>query len=106
MDYVICTHLHLDHVGWNTRLAGDKWVPTFPNARYIFGRREYEFRHALWQNGEIEPGEENVRARESRRRVLNECAEQGHLLLSSHWPSPHVGHITSDGNEFKLKPGV
>jgi len=39
---VICTHLHVDHVGWNTRLVDNKWVPTFPNARYIFSRREFE----------------------------------------------------------------
>lgn len=42
IDRVICTHLHVDHVGWNTRLAGGKWVPTFPRARYVFGRTEYE----------------------------------------------------------------
>jgi glyoxylase-like metal-dependent hydrolase (beta-lactamase superfamily II) len=42
IDLVLCTHLHFDHVGWNTRLVGGKWVPTFPNARYLFGRREYE----------------------------------------------------------------
>ena len=39
---VICTHLHIDHVGWNTRMKDGKWVPTFPNARYIFGRREFD----------------------------------------------------------------
>jgi len=39
---VVCTHLHVDHVGWNTMLAGDKWVPTFPKARYFIGRVEYE----------------------------------------------------------------
>lgn len=39
---VLCTHLHVDHVGWNTRLEGERWVPTFPNARYLFGRTEYE----------------------------------------------------------------
>ena len=39
---VLCTHLHFDHVGWNTRLVDGKWVPTFPQARYLFGRREYE----------------------------------------------------------------
>ena len=33
IDYVMCTHLHVDHVGWNTRLENDRWVPTFPNAR-------------------------------------------------------------------------
>ncbi len=42
VDIVFCTHLHIDHVGWNTRREGDDWVPTFPNARYIFGRGEYE----------------------------------------------------------------
>ena len=35
IDYVLCTHLHLDHVGWNTRLENGRWVPTFPNARYV-----------------------------------------------------------------------
>jgi len=43
IDYVLCTHLHADHVGWNTQLVSGKWVPTFPNARYIFGREEYEY---------------------------------------------------------------
>ena len=41
VDYVFCTHLHSDHCGWNTRLADGRWVPTFPNARYVFGRDEY-----------------------------------------------------------------
>jgi glyoxylase-like metal-dependent hydrolase (beta-lactamase superfamily II) len=40
VDLVFCTHLHVDHVGWNTRRDGDRWEPTFPNARYLFGRRE------------------------------------------------------------------
>ncbi|MGA9868600.1 MAG: MBL fold metallo-hydrolase [Acetobacteraceae bacterium] len=40
VDTVFCTHLHVDHVGWNTRLADGRWVPTFPNARHLFGRRE------------------------------------------------------------------
>lgn len=35
VDYVFCTHLHVDHVGWNTRLLDGRWVPTFPNARYL-----------------------------------------------------------------------
>jgi glyoxylase-like metal-dependent hydrolase (beta-lactamase superfamily II) len=40
---VMCTHLHFDHVGWNTQLKDGSWVPTFPNARYLFGRRDLEF---------------------------------------------------------------
>ena len=43
IDYVMCTHLHVDHVGWNTRLQDGRWVPTFPNARYLFSEREYEY---------------------------------------------------------------
>jgi glyoxylase-like metal-dependent hydrolase (beta-lactamase superfamily II) len=42
IDRVLCTHLHVDHVGWNTMLAGGKWVPTFPRARYLIGRKEWE----------------------------------------------------------------
>ena len=40
IDYVMCTHLHGDHVGWNTRLDNGRWVPTFPKARYIMAERE------------------------------------------------------------------
>jgi glyoxylase-like metal-dependent hydrolase (beta-lactamase superfamily II) len=42
IDRVLCTHLHVDHVGWNTMLAAGKWVPTFPHARYLIGRKEWE----------------------------------------------------------------
>lgn len=42
IDYVMCTHLHVDHAGWNTRLVDGEWVPTFPNARYLFARIEVE----------------------------------------------------------------
>jgi len=41
VDFVMCTHLHVDHVGWNTRLENGRWVPTFRNAKYLFARREY-----------------------------------------------------------------
>jgi glyoxylase-like metal-dependent hydrolase (beta-lactamase superfamily II) len=43
IDIVICSHLHIDHVGWNTRLEGDRWVPTFPNARYMFSKIDRDF---------------------------------------------------------------
>jgi glyoxylase-like metal-dependent hydrolase (beta-lactamase superfamily II) len=42
VDYVMCTHLHWDHVGWNTQLHNGRWVPTFPNAKYIFAKRELQ----------------------------------------------------------------
>lgn len=43
IDFVMCTHLHVDHVGWNTKLENGRWVPTFPKARYIFGKAEYDY---------------------------------------------------------------
>ena len=43
IDVVMCTHLHLDHVGWNTRLENGRWVPTFPKARYLFSKIEYDY---------------------------------------------------------------
>ena len=42
IDFVMCTHLHVDHVGWNTRLENGRWVPTFPKARYVFGKTEFD----------------------------------------------------------------
>jgi glyoxylase-like metal-dependent hydrolase (beta-lactamase superfamily II) len=47
IDVVVCTHLHVDHVGWNTRLDGGRWVPTFPRARHLFARPEWEH----WSSG-------------------------------------------------------
>ena len=44
VDIVMCTHLHADHVGWNTRLENGQWVPTFPKARYLMSLREVEQR--------------------------------------------------------------
>jgi glyoxylase-like metal-dependent hydrolase (beta-lactamase superfamily II) len=43
IDFVMCTHLHVDHVGWNTRLENSRWVPTFPNARYVFDKQEFDY---------------------------------------------------------------
>lgn len=43
VTHVMCTHLHWDHVGWNTKLVNGQWVPTFPNARYVMAKREYDY---------------------------------------------------------------
>jgi len=43
VDYVLITHIHTDHVGWNTRRVDGRWVPTFPNASYIFPRRGHDY---------------------------------------------------------------
>jgi glyoxylase-like metal-dependent hydrolase (beta-lactamase superfamily II) len=55
IDFVMCTHLHVDHVGWNTRLENGRWVPTFPKAKYVFADRELAF----WTEKErAEPGKQ------------------------------------------------
>ena len=53
VDYVFCTHLHIDHCGWNTVLRDGRWVPTFPNAKYIFHKREYAYWEAQAKLGPI-----------------------------------------------------
>lgn len=42
VDFVMCTHMHADHVGWNTRLENGRWVPTFPKARYLLSRKDWD----------------------------------------------------------------
>ena len=55
IDFVLCTHMHVDHVGWNTRWDGLRWAPTFPSARYLFGRTEWaHFREESIRQGDIE----------------------------------------------------
>ena len=54
VDYVFCTHLHVDHVGWNTHLKDGKWVPTFPNAKYLFHQKEWEFWHQTTDANQVE----------------------------------------------------
>ncbi|MCP5198444.1 MAG: MBL fold metallo-hydrolase [Gammaproteobacteria bacterium] len=56
IDYVLCTHLHLDHVGWNTYKKDGKWVPTFPNASYLWGKGDQEF----WGNLPKDSGEDFI----------------------------------------------
>lgn len=183
IDFVMCTHLHVDHVGWNTRLENGRWVPTFPNARYLFGRQELaavERRHAqaadaddvdvlaykdsilpvidagrmeLVDDGfcveagmtiEAAPGhtsghmllrvasnaatgllsgdvvnhplqivyphvstafcEDATVAEATRRRVLGECADRGHLLLPAHFGGSRHGRVSRNGDAFRYHP--
>ena len=60
IDYVMCTHLHVDHVGWNTRLENGRWVPTFPKARYVFGKTEYDYWHEQNKKAEVPPFADSV----------------------------------------------
>ncbi|URZ87890.1 MBL fold metallo-hydrolase [Floricoccus penangensis] len=57
---VLCTHLHLDHVGWNTMKTSEGWLPTFPNAKYHFGHKEYEFWTSEEGIGSIGEGQEEA----------------------------------------------
>jgi glyoxylase-like metal-dependent hydrolase (beta-lactamase superfamily II) len=60
IDYVMCTHLHVDHVGWNTRLENGRWVPTFPKARYVFGKSEYDYWSEQNKQAEVPPFADSV----------------------------------------------
>ena len=169
VDYVFCTHLHHDHCGWSTQLRAGRFVPTFPNARYVYVRREYERwdtrrpdhkpvdynmgvfdqsvlpimeaglaqlvddRHRISPSVAIEPayghtmghsilhlssnakeayftgdvfhhplqilypelhmpGCDNLdMAIETRRRVVELCAERNALVIPAHFPTPHAG---------------
>ncbi len=55
VDYVMCTHLHTDHVGWNTRLVDGKWVPTFPNAKYLMAKTEFDYFNGVHRSNPPQP---------------------------------------------------
>jgi glyoxylase-like metal-dependent hydrolase (beta-lactamase superfamily II) len=103
IDTVVCTHLHVDHVGWNTMKVADRWVPTFPNARYLIGRKEWDY----WGNEPVNPDEPIMD--DSVRPILDaglaDLVEADHKLTSEVWLEPTHGHtpghvsvrISSDG---------
>ncbi len=109
VDTVLCTHLHVDHVGWNTKLVDGKWVPTFANARYVFGRTEYEYwrdhsdapdRAAVFSDS-VKPiadaGKAELVASDAR------LADEITLIPTpGHSPGHMSVHIKSDGQEALL----
>jgi len=90
VDVVVCTHLHVDHVGWNTMLVNGEWVPTFPNARYLIGRQEY----AHW-NAE-EGGEAQAIMSDSVKPIfdagLADLVEMDHRISPELRLTPTTGH--------------
>jgi len=183
VDFVLCTHLHVDHVGWNTRLEDGHWVPTFPNARYLFHRAEYahwertqgsadsngrgstrrdafldsvlpvmaagqarlvDGEHAIDDTLHLEPSPghtpghvflrlgapgggavftgdclhhplqialphlnsrfcmEPLRAIDTRRRIVEQCADTGTVMLGAHFPAPVAGRVVSNAERWKL----
>jgi glyoxylase-like metal-dependent hydrolase (beta-lactamase superfamily II) len=93
IDTVLCTHLHVDHVGWNTMLDGGKWVPTFPKARYLMGRVEF----AHWQ-GQHEREDMAAVFADSVKPVhdlgLVDLVETDHLVCDEVSLIPTLGHTT------------
>jgi glyoxylase-like metal-dependent hydrolase (beta-lactamase superfamily II) len=90
IDRVLCTHLHVDHVGWNTMRVDGKWVPTFPNARYLIGRKEWEHWSAVQDEDFRAPVEDSVRP------ILDaglaDLVEPDHRVTEEVWLEPTPGH--------------
>ena len=91
IDTVLCTHLHVDHVGWNTMLVGDVWVPTFKNARYLAARKEWEY----WSEYKDDPNFDNVMAQSIRPIMdagLMDTVEWEHRICPEVSLEPTPGH--------------
>jgi glyoxylase-like metal-dependent hydrolase (beta-lactamase superfamily II) len=113
IDTVLCTHLHVDHVGWNTRLEGGQWVPTFEKARYIFGKAEFEY----WRDHSVEPEKAAV-FHDSVRPIMDAgkaelvasdariCDEVTLIPTPGHSPGHMSVHIRSAGDEGLLSGDV
>ena len=86
VDFVLCTHLHVDHVGWNTRLENGRWVPTFPNARYLFPAIDNA-------HFSVDPGEVYT---ESVLPVI--AAGQVELVGSDHMLGDHISLVLTPGH--------
>ena len=98
VDFVLCTHLHTDHVGWNTQLKDGRWVPTFPKAKYIFAKQEYAFweaRHRqLGATGQALAFADSVLPIvEAKRAVL---VEMDHEIDKGVWFEPAPGHTAGN----------
>lgn len=92
VDIVLCTHLHFDHVGWNTRLVDGRWVPTFPNAKVLMARAEWEFWKAEYEAGRDQDGsigDSVIPIVEAGRAVI---VEGDHAVDDQLWLEPTPGH--------------
>jgi glyoxylase-like metal-dependent hydrolase (beta-lactamase superfamily II) len=113
IDTVLCTHLHVDHVGWNARLEGGRWVPTFERARYVFGKTEYEH----WRDHSVETDKAAV-FHDSVKPIVDAgkadlvesdariCDEIALVPTPGHSPGQMSVHIHSAGEEGLLSGDV
>ncbi len=90
VDTVLCTHLHVDHVGWNTMLEDGKWVPTFPKARYLIASRE-------WDHSQTDDDADNLRILADSVRPVFEAGlvdliEDEHVICTEVSTRPTPGH--------------
>jgi glyoxylase-like metal-dependent hydrolase (beta-lactamase superfamily II) len=90
IDTVICTHMHFDHVGWNTMKQGDRWVPTFPNARYLFARAEWE--HWDQEQDTTFAGTLEAAVQPVIDAGLADLVETDHKVCDEVWLEPSPGH--------------
>ena len=90
IDFVLCTHLHPDHVGWNTRLEDGRWVPTFPNARYLFSERELTYWTEQTKKSPIECIEDSV--------LPIVAARRADLVTSTHALGDHLRLLPTPGH--------
>jgi glyoxylase-like metal-dependent hydrolase (beta-lactamase superfamily II) len=105
VDLVVSTHLHVDHVGWNTRLVDGKWIPTFPNARYLFVRPEVEHWRASMDANDRAIMDDSVEPIFTA--GLADVVESGHRInhevslesTPGHTPGHQAVRIVSDGVE-------
>jgi glyoxylase-like metal-dependent hydrolase (beta-lactamase superfamily II) len=90
IDIVVCTHLHVDHVGWNTTLENGKWVPTFPNACYLVGGTEWEYWSKSDNKDSRDPVEDSVRP------VVDsghaKLVDSNYRITDEVWLEPTPGH--------------
>jgi glyoxylase-like metal-dependent hydrolase (beta-lactamase superfamily II) len=92
IDFVMCTHLHPDHVGWNTRLDNGRWVPTFPKAKYLFADREL----AHWTQRQKEKPEDHHWIADSVLPIV--AAKRAEIVKSDHALNDFVQLIPSPGH--------
>lgn len=90
IDYVLCTHMHVDHVGWNTRLLDGRWVPTFPNAKYVFSKKEYDYWLAEHEKSPLNHLQDSVLPIVAAKQAL--MVRSDHALDDEVWLEPTPGH--------------